>query len=334
MRIARSVEGPVHAPAWFHRDIKPANILLEGDRVLVADFGIARAISQNASDQWVSTVGVQVGTPQYMSPEQASGDPKLDGRSDIYSLGCVLYEMLAGTPPFMGSSPTAVTARHAIDPVPSLRTVRPSVPPAVEQVVSRALAKVPADRFATAAEMEAALATSTSVELPAATAEAAVTLRTRRVAVIAGGAVLVLALSLTVAWQQVWKPGIAALERADTTRYAVLPFDRDSQVPNSFNEGPYLRRALSRWRPVTVVDPFEARDASPQTRPIPSARDAQKPRPAPGRGSLRARHPVAPRRRDSHQRVAVRCQKRATRRGDSESCGGWCRSDGDHWSPG
>ena len=258
--------GHAHQREVIHRDIKPANILLDGDRVLVGDFGVARAISANASEQWVSSVGVSVGTPQYMSPEQGSGDPKLDGRTDIYSLGCVLYEMLAGTPPFMGSSATAVTARHAMDPVPSLQTVRPSIPAAVEDVVSRALAKVPADRFATAAEMENALEAAMSGGWTSSERRVAVARRrTRRIAAIAGGAVAAVAISLAVVSQAVLKPRAAELARADTTRYVVLPFDRNSQVPSTFDEGAYVRAALSRWRPLTVVDQFEVRDAAPQT---------------------------------------------------------------------
>jgi hypothetical protein len=275
--VLRAV-GHAHARGVIHRDIKPANILLDGDRVLVADFGIARAISSNASEQWVSSVGIQVGTPQYMSPEQGSGDPKLDGRTDIYSLGCVLYEMLAGSPPFMGSSATAVTARHARDPVPSLLTVRPSIPPAVEEVVSRALAKVPADRFQTASEMEAALDASLSGGWISTERRIAVAKRrARRLAAFAGGLVAAIAVSFFVVSQAVLKPRAALLARADTTRYVVLPFDRDSQVPSTFNEGALFRSALSRWRPVSVVDPFETRDVSgtSNARSL-SAREAQK----------------------------------------------------------
>ena len=266
-----------HERGVIHRDIKPANILLDGDRVLVADFGIARAISANATEHWVSSVGVQVGTPQYMSPEQGSGDPKLDGRTDIYSLGCVLYEMLAGTPPFMGSSATAITARHAMDPVPSLRTVRPSVPAAVEEVVSRALEKVPADRFATAAEMEAALEAAMSGGWTSSERRVAVQRRhAKRVAAVVAGVVVALAASLAVVSQAVWKPRAAALANADTTRYVLLPFDRDSLVPSTFNEETHLRSALTRWRPLTVVDLYAVRDAAPNAgaRSL-SARDAR-----------------------------------------------------------
>jgi serine/threonine-protein kinase len=152
-----------HSHDVIHRDIKPENILLSGGHALVVDFGIGRAITAAQGDRLTET-GIAVGTPGYMSPEQATADPQLDGRSDLYSLGCVAYEMLAGHPPFLGATAREVIARHTLDAVPPMRTARPVVPAAVEQAVGRALAKVPADRFATAAQFADAL----SVPLPAA----------------------------------------------------------------------------------------------------------------------------------------------------------------------
>jgi serine/threonine-protein kinase len=145
-----------HAHGVVHRDIKPENILLTGDEAVVADFGVARAISAAGQDRLTDT-GLALGTPAYMSPEQAVGARELDGRSDLYAVGCLLYEMLAGQPPFAGSTAQQLLARHAIDPVPPLRTVRGTVPEQVERSVMRALAKVPADRFATAADFATAL---------------------------------------------------------------------------------------------------------------------------------------------------------------------------------
>src|SRR5215217_5109430 len=159
VRIATQVLGALgyaHAHGVIHRDIKPENILLEGDQAVVADFGVARAISAAGEDRLTET-GLALGTPAYMSPEQATASRELDGRSDLYALGCVLYEMLAGQPPFVGATAQQLLARHAIDPIPPLRTVRDTVPAAVEQSVTRALAKVPADRFATAADFAQAL---------------------------------------------------------------------------------------------------------------------------------------------------------------------------------
>jgi serine/threonine-protein kinase len=145
-----------HRHGIIHRDIKPENILLEDGQALVADFGIARAVSAMGEEKLTST-GISLGTPTYMSPEQGMADPGLDGRSDIYSLGCVLYEMLAGQPPFTGRTTQALIARHSLDQVPSLSIVRQTIPEDVEDAVMRALAKVPADRFATAAEFANAL---------------------------------------------------------------------------------------------------------------------------------------------------------------------------------
>jgi DNA-binding SARP family transcriptional activator len=154
LRIACEVADALayaHGQNVVHRDIRPENILLEGGHALVADFGIARVLE--VSGESGSSSGMVMGHPAYMSPEQARGAPHLDGRSDIYSLGCVLYEMLTGTPPFTGATRSAVLARVMSDPPPPLRTVCPSVPVRVEQAVGRSLAKRPEDRFATAAEL-------------------------------------------------------------------------------------------------------------------------------------------------------------------------------------
>jgi serine/threonine-protein kinase len=160
LRIAREVLSALdyaHHHGVVHRDIKPENILLGIEQALVADFGIARALDAAGAEKLTET-GLALGTPHYMSPEQAASDGGLDGRSDLYSLGCVLYEMLAGEPPFTGPTAQAIMARHAVDPVAPLRTVRNTVPVPVELAIERALAKVPADRFKTGAEFAAALA--------------------------------------------------------------------------------------------------------------------------------------------------------------------------------
>jgi eukaryotic-like serine/threonine-protein kinase len=145
-----------HAHGIIHRDIKPANILLEGDQAIVADFGLARAI-HIAGGESLTSGGLVVGTPAYMSPEQADPKAVLDGRCDVYSLGCTLYEMLAGQPPFLGSSHQAVIVQHMGGPVPSIRVLRPSVPAWLDAALSRSLAKIPADRYGSADEFAAAL---------------------------------------------------------------------------------------------------------------------------------------------------------------------------------
>jgi serine/threonine protein kinase len=143
-----------HDQGVVHRDIKPENILLSGEQVLVADFGVARAVSE-VQDKLTAT-GMVVGTPTYMSPEQASGDKQIDGRSDIFGLGCVLYEMLAGEPPFKGPTPQATLMRRFTGPPRSLRPLI-NISENVEQAIMRSLARDPAERFARAGEFANAL---------------------------------------------------------------------------------------------------------------------------------------------------------------------------------
>ncbi len=138
-----------HSHDVVHRDIKPENILLSGGHAVVADFGIARAVTAAGGERLTQT-GLAVGTPHYMSPEQASAEAEIDGRSDVYSLGCVLYEMLAGEPPYTGPTAQAILAKRLATPVPSVRTVRDAIPVAIDEALTKALAKVPADRFQSA----------------------------------------------------------------------------------------------------------------------------------------------------------------------------------------
>ncbi len=154
-RIVQEVAGALdyaHRQHVVHRDIKPENILLQEGQAIVADFGIARALDPGAADPGRTAIPA-LGTPAYMSPEQATRPEGIDGRTDVYALGCVLYEMLAGAPPFTGATVQAILEQHAAAPVPSLRGVRPDLPLALEQAVTRALQKAPADRFATAGEL-------------------------------------------------------------------------------------------------------------------------------------------------------------------------------------
>jgi serine/threonine-protein kinase len=206
-----------HGHGIVHRDIKPENILLQDGSVLVADFGLARAIGAAGGEQKLTATGLAVGTPHYMSPEQATGSPDLDPRSDIYALGCVLYEMLAGEPPFNGPTAQAIMARHAIDPVPPLRTIRPTVSPNVDRAVTKALAKVPADRFATLGEFATALvlpaSTSVSIEPPAIRGA-------RRWSLV--GAVVVLAVIAGGTWVSLRARGTKVIPSASVI--AVLPF--------------------------------------------------------------------------------------------------------------
>jgi len=159
IRIAREIADALdhaHAQGIVHRDVKPANIMFEAGHAVLADFGVAHAVEEAKEDRLTRT-GTAMGTPAYMSPEQASGEQNVDGRSDIYSLGCVLYEMLAGDPPFTGSTPASVLARQVRGQVPLLNVVRPNLPAALVKVVEKALEKVPADRHPTASELGEAL---------------------------------------------------------------------------------------------------------------------------------------------------------------------------------
>ena len=230
---ARALEY-AHDHGVVHRDIKPENLLLTKDgSTLVADFGIARALS--AGDDRLTETGLSVGTPAYMSPEQAAGDRTLDARTDVYALGAVLYEMLAGEPPFTGPTAQAIIAKRFSGEVPRVRHVRPSVPESVEQAVLRALAPVPADRFASAAEFARALqptviAPTTSPTDQLAPARGSATGRVpgrarRQVPVAAMALVLgvLIGLGVLFAWRRSHPGGDD--ERGGVKRVAVLPFE-------------------------------------------------------------------------------------------------------------
>jgi TolB-like protein/Flp pilus assembly protein TadD len=176
LQIARNVAGALdyaHRHHVVHRDIKPENVMLHEGEAFVTDFGIAKAVSA-AGSQTLTQAGVALGTPAYMSPEQAAGEADPDGRTDVYSLGCMLYEMLAGEPPFTGPTAQAVISKRFTEPVPSLRTARPTAPEGIEQAVTKALARVPADRYATAAQLAQALVATAGPTPPVAAKSIAV----------------------------------------------------------------------------------------------------------------------------------------------------------------
>lgn len=202
-----------HRHGVVHRDLKPENILMHDGHPLVADFGIALAVSRAGGARLTQT-GISVGTPQYMSPEQIAGETVIDGRSDIFALGCVLYEMLTGDPPHTGSSVQSVIARILSDPPRPVRITRPNVPELVEQALDRALAKLPADRFATAREFAGTLSAAQSAVvsgsqrgITARTARRAAIERVRDPLLIALGAAAVLGWA-SAAWM--WSQRIGA----------------------------------------------------------------------------------------------------------------------------
>jgi serine/threonine-protein kinase len=220
LRIAREAARALdhaHRHGIVHRDVKPENILLTGDgSTLVADFGIARALS--GGDERLTPSGLAVGTPAYMSPEQASGDKALNARSDVYSLGCVLYEMLAGEPPFTGPTAQAIAARRLGGVVPSVRELRPAVDAALDESIRRALAPVPADRFGGMAQFARAL----EPFHPAATAVAPASRRPRARRAMPSLALAVLVILGVVLASRRMQP---RPEVPGSTHLAVLPFD-------------------------------------------------------------------------------------------------------------
>jgi eukaryotic-like serine/threonine-protein kinase len=168
-----------HEQGIIHRDIKPENILLQAGQAVLADFGIARAVTNAADTNTLTRTGMSLGTPAYMSPEQAMGERHLDGRSDQYALGCVAYEMLAGQPPFTAPTMQALIARHVAEQVPLITTVRQAVPDEVQDVILQALEKVAADRFTTIGEFAEALADAAALSMTA-TMRRATSARTTR----------------------------------------------------------------------------------------------------------------------------------------------------------
>jgi tetratricopeptide (TPR) repeat protein/tRNA A-37 threonylcarbamoyl transferase component Bud32 len=221
--VARALEY-AHERGVLHRDIKPENILISGGEAVVSDFGIARAIEGGVG---LTATGVAIGTPAYMSPEQASGTEELDGRSDLYSLGCVLYEMLAGRPPFVGATSESIVRQHLITSPTEITTLRPSVPRSVARSLDRLLAKTPADRFLTSSQFIQALSAPAAADEvegpPSGVWERFVSAwRSRTVRWIVGGA-LGMALAVT-GGRVVWENWMRPAPPVSTSRVAVFPF--------------------------------------------------------------------------------------------------------------
>jgi serine/threonine-protein kinase len=232
-----------HRAGVVHRDIKPENVMLSGRHAMVMDFGVAKAVSEASGEHQLTSAGVALGTPAYMAPEQATADPHLDGRVDIYALGIMGYEMLAGAPPFSGLNAQQMLAAHVTRaPVP-VGQLRDGLGAALEAVVMRCLAKRPADRFQTADELVAALeplaATSGGITpthtVPVEAVRAERTGKRGRIAA-AGGLVLIAAVGLFI-----WKPWARATARPlDSNLVAVLPFRTAGADPSV----QYLRQGM------------------------------------------------------------------------------------------
>jgi len=220
LQIAREVADALsyaHSRGIVHRDIKPENIMLEAGHAVVADFGIAKAISAASGDTLTQT-GMAIGTPAYMSPEQAAGDGEVDGRSDLYALGCVLYEMLAGQPPFTGPTVESIVHQHLVaDPRP-ISMLRPAVPAGVVSALQRALAKAPADRFNPVALFSEAIRPGAATPQPVTVASTPPRRSRWGVVVIATVAVIALATGFVV-WRRAASP-----TSAGAASVAVLPF--------------------------------------------------------------------------------------------------------------
>ena len=266
LRIAAEVADALayaHSHGVIHRDIKPENILFISDHAVVADFGIARAISAGGWEEW--KLAGPAGTPTYMSPEQARGGSRVDGRSDVYSLGCVLYEMLTGEPPFRGSTPEEVVVQHLeSEPLP-VHTRRPALTRELEVAVGKALAKHPADRYQTAQQMADALARLQAGH--GALDDTGGSLRQGAAATPSSGS-----------WVRRWAgPGMAAIgiaaatvwtmaarsTRLDASLVYVGPLIHREGVPADFGSEQCSRLiydAVNQWQDLRVVDRFWAQD--------------------------------------------------------------------------
>lgn len=265
VRLAREVAlalDHAHRHGVVHRDVKPENILLAEDgQALLADFGIARALAAGTGPDHTATAltatGTSIGTPAYMSPEQVAGERELDGRSDTYSLGCVLYEMLAGEPPFSAPTPQALAAKHLGATPPQVRVTRATVPPRVERAIERALAKVPADRFGTADDFAYALDVEARPIAPPDTPPARQR-RRGRPAIAALTATLLLGsaaiLTRTCPWQQIRSHPL------DPHRVVVFPL-RVTGVPAAPEEGEavatYIGYSLEGSEPLRWLDGWD-----------------------------------------------------------------------------
>lgn len=269
-----------HEHGVVHRDIKPENILLLDGHVLVADFGLAKAITR-ATNAPLTDHGIIVGTPAYMSPEQAVPDGRIDARSDIYSLACVTFEMIAGIVPFRGANAQAVLVHHVTSDPPALCAERRGCPPHLDAAVRRAMAKLPADRYSSAHEFVHALE---SAGAPADAPTFGIDTRSdggrgrRRRWLIGGVGVASLAV-LGLLWARSWGP-LRATPSLDRSTYVVFPFRHSGIVANPLLTGDacalLLRKAMAQWQDIRMIDGMRVGDlwAKGAPRTVPEAIEA------------------------------------------------------------
>jgi serine/threonine-protein kinase len=269
VRIAREVSDALayaHAQGIVHRDIKPENILFMGGHAVLADFGVASAVG-HAGGTRLTQGGLSVGTPVYMSPEQALGVDEVDGRSDLYSLGCVLYEMLVGEPPFQGSSPQAVVAKKLSEAPPRLAHLRDTVSPGLEQAIRRSLAKLPADRFNTAAEFAQAVERGGTLDAPAPPARRGWKARAVRSAPLVLGALILAGIGGTLWLRRAPERPEPAPAVAGPRTVAVLPFENLGPAENAYFPAGIADESSSRLSSVRGLSVVPRRAAERYARP-------------------------------------------------------------------
>jgi tRNA A-37 threonylcarbamoyl transferase component Bud32/tetratricopeptide (TPR) repeat protein len=258
-----------HAAGIIHRDVKPENVMLADGHALLSDFGIARAVDTHTGERLTSS-GLIVGTSAYMSPEQASGEEKIDARSDIYSLGCVLYEMLAGVQPFSGPSTQAIIAQRFTHKPRPVSTFRPSTPDHIQRALEKALAVAPADRYRNVKDFAAAIAPSSSSapDQRMSPLRRAIYARRRTFGFAAAAIVLLTAAFVIANPPGPWHSLFASSAALDSTKYVVVPYatgplgDKDVAAASS------LGSALEEWKGVSLADNATLTDAIAQRRDL------------------------------------------------------------------
>ncbi len=277
VRVLREVASALsyaHENGVVHRDIKPENVLISGGSAMVTDFGVAKAVSASSGGASLTSLGVALGTPAYMAPEQATADPNTDHRADIYALGVLAYEMLSGSTPFSGRSPQSLLAAHVTEKPDPVTKLRPAIPPMLANLVMWCLEKRPADRPQSAAEVvhELDALTTPSGGMAPTTAQRSVSVPVQvpRRSLAIAGAVLAVALIAFAGWK-FSRPAPASAESVPTPALAVLPFEnRGSEDGQEFTDGmtEEITNRLSSVRGLRVVGRQSARSYAGSDKPL------------------------------------------------------------------